>query len=135
MYNISHPVLNKTSIFKVYNTNKENFIYVILAALYSKKISRKRFHFPSAYNIYKQSLNLTNITLPTTNKNIPYFIKNNTHLNISIRLFDSIKITENDMQIYQTKVIGKGSNIINLLFHKIYKHRNTYYVYFLYKIH
>ena len=45
MYNISHPVLNKNSIFKVYNTNKENFIYVILAALYSKKYLEKVFIF------------------------------------------------------------------------------------------
>ena len=41
MYNLSHPVLNKRSIFKVYNTNKENFVYVILAALYSKKFPEK----------------------------------------------------------------------------------------------
>ena len=130
MYNISHPVLNKQSIFKVYNTNEENFIYVILAALYSKKISRKIFHFPSTYNNYKKSLNLKNISLPMTNKNIPSFIKNNAHLDISIRLFDSIKISQNDMQIYQTKILGKGSNIINILFHKIYKRKKTYYVYF-----
>ena len=35
MYNLSRPVLNKQPILKVYNTNKENFVYVILAALYS----------------------------------------------------------------------------------------------------
>ena len=75
MYNISHPVLNKQSIFKVYNTNKENFVYVILAALYSKKLPRKSFHFPSTYNNYKKSLNLRNITLPMSNKNIPSVIK------------------------------------------------------------
>ena len=34
------------------------------------------------------------------------------------------------MHIYETKVIGKGSNIINILFHKIYKRKKTYYVYF-----
>ena len=130
MYNLSHPVLNKRSIFKVYNTNKENFVYVILAALYSKKIPRKSYHFPSAYNFYKNSLNLKNITLPMTNKNIPSFIKDNARLDISIRLFDSIKISENDMHIYETKVIGRGTNIINILFHKIYKRKKTYYVYF-----
>ena len=130
MYNPSHPVLNKQSIFKVYNTNKENFVYVILAALYSKKIPRKSYHFPSAYNFYKNSLNLKNITLPMTNKNILSFIKDNARLDISIRLFDSIKISENDMHIYETKVIGRGTNIINILFHKIYKRKKTYYVYF-----
>ena len=75
MYNVSHPVLNKQSIFKVYNTNKENFVYVILAALYSKKIYRKSYHFPSAYNNYKKSLNLKNITLPMTNKLYPFLYK------------------------------------------------------------
>ena len=123
MYNISHSVLNKNSIFKIYNTNKENFIYAILAALYSNKIDRRTFHFPSAYNKYKKIINLKNITLPMTNKKIPIFLKHNTHLDITIRLFDSIKISENDMQIYQAKIIGKGSIIVNILFHKIYKEK------------
>ena len=34
------------------------------------------------------------------------------------------------MQIYHTKIIGKGSSIINILFRKIYKHKKSYYVYF-----
>ena len=130
MYNVSHPILNKNSIFKIYNTNKENFVYVILAALYSNKIDRRAFHFPSAYNKYKKLINFKNIILPMTNKNIPMFLKHNNHLNISIRLFDSIKISENDMQIYETRIIGKGLSIINVLFHKIYKNKKTYYVYF-----
>ena len=58
MYNISHPVLNKSSIFKIYNANEENFIYAILAALFSRKIDRRSFRFPSAYNKYKKSSNL-----------------------------------------------------------------------------
>ena len=115
MYNISHPVLNKNSIFKIYNTNEENFIYAILAALYSNKIDRRAFHRPSAYNNYKKSLNLKNIVFPMNNKYISIFLKNNNHLDISIRLFASIKISKNDMQIYNTKIIGTGSKIINIL--------------------
>ena len=56
-----------------------------------------------------------------TNKNIPSFIKDNARLDISIRLFDSIKISENDMHIYETKVTGRGANIITISFHEIYK--------------
>ncbi len=130
MYNISHPILNKNTIFKIYNTNEENFIYAILAALYSNKIDRRAFHQTHAYNNYKKSLNLKNIVFPMSNKHISIFLKNNNHLDISIRLFESIKISKNDMQIYNTKIIGTGSKIINILFHKIYKNKKSYYIYF-----
>ena len=34
------------------------------------------------------------------------------------------------MKIYEHKVIGKGPKIINLLFHKRYKNKQSYYHYF-----
>ena len=64
------------------------------------------------------------------NKNIDIFLKNNPKLDISIRLFDSITISKTDMKIYEYKVIGKGRKIINLLFHKSYKNKKSFYHYF-----
>ena len=54
MEDIHHPVLNNNSIFKVYQSKDESFLYSILAALYSNKIDRRSFHRPSAYEKYKK---------------------------------------------------------------------------------
>ena len=64
------------------------------------------------------------------NKNIDLFLRNNPKLDISIRLFDSMVVSKNDMKIYEHKVIGKGRKTINLLFHKSYKNKKSYYHYF-----
>ena len=130
MDNIYHPVLSNNSIFKVHKSNVESFLYAILAALYSHKIDRRSFHNSSSYEKYKRTLNLKNILFPITLKEIPYFLKNNPHLNISIRLFDSIKISQNDMKIYSGKIIGSGKKIINILFHKTYKNKKSQYHFF-----
>ena len=34
------------------------------------------------------------------------------------------------MKIYEHKVVGKGRKIINILFHKSYKNKRSYYHYF-----
>ena len=68
MEDIHHPILNNNSIFKVYQSKGESFVYSILAALYSNKIDRRSFHRPSAYQKYRKLLNLKNITLPISNK-------------------------------------------------------------------
>ena len=49
MEDIHHPILNNNSIFKVYQSKHESFLYSILAVLYSNKIDRRSFHRPSAY--------------------------------------------------------------------------------------
>ena len=118
MEDIHHPVLNNNSIFKVYQAKDESFLYSILAALYSNKIDRRSFHRPSAYEKYKKTLNIKNINFPIRNKDIVHFLRNNPKLNVAIRLFDSVVISEKDMRIYEYKVIGKGSQVINILFHK-----------------
>ena len=130
MEDIFHPILNNNSVFKIYQSKDESFIYSILAAIYSHKIDARSFHQPSAYRKYKKLLNVANTPLPMKNKNIKLFLRNNSRLDISIRLFDSILISKNDMKIYEHKVIGKGRKIINLLFHKRYKNKQSYYHYF-----
>jgi len=130
MEDIFHPVLNNNSVFKIYQSKDESFIYSILAAIYSHKIDARSFHQPSAYRKYKKLLNVANTPLPMKNKNIKLFLRNNSRLDISIRLFDSILISKNDMKIYEHKVIGKGRKIINILFHKRYKNKQSYYHYF-----
>ena len=130
MEDIFHPVLNNNSVFKIYQSKDESFIYSILAAIYSHKIDARSFHQPSAYRKYKKLLNVANTPLPMKNKNIKLFLRNNSRLDISIRLFDSVLISKNDMKIYEHKVIGKGRKIINLLFHKQYKNKQSYYHYF-----
>ena len=130
MEDVFHPVLNNNSVFKIYQSKDESFIYSILAAIYSNKIDARSFHQPSAYRKYKKLLNIANIPFPMKNKNIKLFLKNNSRLDISIRLFDSILISKNDMKIYQHKVVGKGRKIINILFHKSYKNKKSYYHYF-----
>lgn len=130
MEDIFHPVLNNNSVFKIYQSKDESFIYSILAAIYSHKIDARSFHQPSAYRKYKKLLNVANAPLPMKNKNIKLFLRNNSRLDISIRLFDSILTSKNDMKIYEHKVIGKGRKIINLLFHKRYKNKQSYYHYF-----
>ena len=53
MNDIHHPVLNNNSIFKIYNSKNESFLYSILAALHSNKIDRRSFHHPDVYIKYK----------------------------------------------------------------------------------
>ena len=130
MEDIFHPVLNNSSVFKIYQSKDESFIYSILAAIYSRKIDARSFHQPSAYRKYKKLLNIANVPLPMKNKNIKLFLRNNSRLDISIRLFDSVLISKNDMKIYEHKVIGKGRKNINLLFPKRYKNKQSYYHYF-----
>ena len=100
MKDIFHPVLNNNSIFKVYQSKHESFLYSILASLYSKKIDSRIFHQPHVYTKYKKLLNVENISFPMKNKNIDLFLRNNPKLDISIRLFDSIVVSKNDMKIY-----------------------------------
>ena len=130
MNDVFHPVLNNNSIFKIHQSKDESFLYSILAALYSNRINAKQFHQVNAYAKYKKLLNIGNVTFPMRNKNIDIFLKNNPKLDISIRLFDSITISKTDMKIYEYKVIGKGRKIINLLFHKSYKNKKSFYHYF-----
>ena len=132
MNDIFHPVLNNNSIFKIYQSKDESFLYSILAAMYSNKIEAKSFHQPNAYQKYKKLLNIENIPFPMKNKNIRLFLKNNPKLNIKIRLFDSIIISNTDMKIYEHKVIGQGRNktVVNILFHKSYKNKKSFYHYF-----
>ena len=130
MEDIHHPVLNNNSIFKVYQSKNESFLYSILAALYSNKIDRRLFHRPSAYQKYKKTLNLENLSLPIRNKDIVHFLRNNPKLNIAIRLFDSVVVSEKEMRIYEYKVIGKNRQVINILFHKSYKNKKSLYHYF-----
>ena len=72
MNDISHPVLNNNSIFKIYKSKHEGFIYSILAALYSSKIDRRSFHHPDAYEQYKKK-----------DKHCEYFITNEKQKNYS----------------------------------------------------
>ena len=105
MSDIHHPILNNNSIFKVHQTRNESFLYSILAALYSNKIDRRRFHQPNAYQKYKKLLNLKNISFPMKNKNIIHVLQNNPQFDITIKLFDSVVISETDMKIYEHKLI------------------------------
>ena len=130
MEDIFHPVLNNNSIFKVYQSKNESFLYSILAALYSCKIDYRLFHHPYAYKKYKNLINVENIPLPMKNKHINLFLKNNPKLNIRIRLFNSIVVSITNMKIFEHKEIGKGKKIINVLFHKTYKGKKSYYHYF-----
>ena len=130
MNDVFHPVLNNNSIFKIHQSKDESFLYSILAALYSNRINVKQFHRVNAYAKYKKLLNIGNITFPMKNKDINVFLKNNPNLDISIRLFDSIAISKTDMKIYEYRIIGKGRKIINLLFHKSYKNKKSFYHYF-----
>ena len=130
MKDIHHPVLDNVSIFKVHQSKKESFLYSVLAALYSNNIDRRTFHNPNAYKKYRKLLNLTNIPFPMKNKHIFHFLKNNPRLDISIRLFDSVTISSREMKIFNYKTIGKGKNIINILFHKVYKNKKSVYHYF-----
>ena len=108
MKDIFHPVLNNNSIFKIYQAKDESFLYSILAALYSNKLNRRSFHRPNAYKVYRNKLNIENMTFPMKNKDINLFLQNNPKLNIKIRLFDSIMISDTEMKIYEHKEIGKG---------------------------
>ena len=90
MEDISHPTLNNNSVFKIYKSKNESFLYSILAALYSNKIDRQSFHHPEAYEKFKRKINTQNMSFPMKNKNIIHFLKNNPNLNICIRLFDSV---------------------------------------------
>ena len=68
------------------------------------------------------------------NKNIIHFLQNNPQFDIAIKLFDSVVVSETDMKIYEHKLIGKGSRIINVLFHKSYKNKKSFYHYFWLKL-
>ena len=39
-------------------------------------------------------------------------------------------VSKNDMKIYESKVIGKGQKIVNILFHKTFKNKRTFYHYY-----
>ena len=130
MNDVFHPALNNNSTFEIHQSKDESLLYSILAALYSNRINVKQFHRVNAYAKYKKLLNIGNITFPMKNKDINVFLKNNPNLDISIRLFDSIAISKTDMKIYEYRIIGKGRKIINLLFHKSYKNRKSFYHYF-----
>ena len=103
MEDIYHPVLNNNSIFKIYQSKNESFLYGVLAAIYTKTIDRRLFNLPNAYIKYKKKLNLENISFPMKNKNIKVFLQNNPKLNLRIRLFDSIIVSNKEMRIYETK--------------------------------
>ena len=75
MEDIYHPVLNNNSIFKIYQSKNESFLYSVLAAIYSKTIDRRLFHLPNAYIKYKKKLNLENLSFPMKNKNIKSFCR------------------------------------------------------------
>lgn len=64
------------------------------------------------------------------NKNIKVFLQNNPKLNLRIRLFDSIIVSNKDMRIYETKIIGKGKITVNILFHKTYKDKKHFIITF-----
>ena len=70
------------------------------------------------------------MNFPIRNKDIVHFLRNNPKLNIAIRLFDSVVISEKDMRIYEYKVIGKGSQVINILFHKYNRTKKHYIIIF-----
>ena len=130
MEDIFHPVLNNNSIFKIYQSKNESFLYSILAALYSSKIDYRLFHHPNAYKKYKKIINVENIPLPMKNKHINLFLKSNPKLNIKIRLFSSVVVSNTNMKIFEHKKMGKGKKLINILFHKTYKGKKSYYHYF-----
>ena len=88
MQDIFHPILNNNSIFKIYQSKDESFLYSILAAIYSQKIENKIFHQPNAYKKFKKLINVKNIPFPMKNKHINRFLENNPKLDITIRLFD-----------------------------------------------
>ena len=125
MKDIHHPVLDNISIFKVHQSKNESFVYSILAALYSNKIDSRTYHHPSAYKKFRKLLNVNSIPFPMKNKQVFHFLKNNQRLDINIRLFDSVAISSREMNIFDYKTIGKGRNIINILFHKTYKNKRN----------
>ena len=64
------------------------------------------------------------------NKHINQFLENNPKLDITVRLFDSIVVSKTDMKIFEHRKFGKGRKIVNILFHKTYKNKKSYYHYF-----
>ena len=64
------------------------------------------------------------------NKHINRFLENNPKLDLTIRLFDSILVSKTEMKIFEHKKVGKGRKIVNILFHKTYKNKKSYYHYF-----
>ena len=64
------------------------------------------------------------------NKHINQFLENNPKLDITVRLFDSIVVSKTDMKIFEHRKFGKGRKIVNILFHKTYKNKKSYYYYF-----
>ena len=115
MQDIFHPILNNNSIFKIYQSKDESFLYSILAAIYSQKIEKKIFHQPNSYKKFKKLINIENIPFPMKNKHINQFLENNPKLDITVRLFDSIVVSKTDMKIFEHRKFGKGSKIVNKL--------------------
>ena len=130
MEDIFHPVLRNNSIFKVYQSKNESFLYSILAAMYSSKINYRLFHQVNAYQKYKKLLNTENLPFPIKNKHISLFLQNNPTLNIKIRLFNSVVVSDTNMKIFEHRKIGTGRKVINILFHKTYKDKKSCYHYF-----
>ena len=75
MEDIFHPVLNNKSIFKIYQSKDETFLYSILAPLYSQTIDRTLFNRPYVYTKYKKLVNIENISFPMKNEKIGRFTK------------------------------------------------------------
>lgn len=114
MEDISHHVLNYKSIFKIYKSKNKSFLYSILAALYSSKIDRRSFHHPHPNEQYKKDEHYEYFIANEEQKIIIHFLQDNPKLNISIRLFDSIMTSQNDMKIYEHRIIGTGTRVINI---------------------
>ena len=110
MEDIFHPTFDYNSIFKIYQSKNESFLYSILAALYSRKIDYRLFHHPNAYKKYKKLVNVENIPLPMKNMHINLFLKSNPKLNIKIRLFGSAVVSNTNMKIFEHKKWEKAKN-------------------------
>ena len=107
----SHPQLKNKSIFKLHNCKKESFIYSLLAALYSTKLSNNVFHDPKQYKKYKSNLNLhgNKISFHIKVNQIKQFVHQNQNLNIKIKLFEATKISNDEIYIHDTHIEhGKG---------------------------
>ena len=121
MEDIFHPVLRNNSIFKVYQSKNESFLYSILAALYSSKINYRLFHQVNAYQKYKKLLNTKNLPFPIKNKHIGVFLQNNPSLNVKIRLFNSVVVSDTNMKIFEHRKIGTGKKLSISYFIKLTK--------------
>ena len=57
---------------------------------------------------------------------MPRFLNRNPRLDISVRLLDSIKASETDVKIYESKIIGKGKKILTFCFINHIKTKNHF---------